>query len=67
MHLSKVTDNQSAAGQRGPLGARDPWHSAIVPPPKDGPASIASPLIFRTSRPCSIESPSVLHLCLQFT
>ena len=28
---------QSAAGERGPSEARGPWHSAIVPPTKDGP------------------------------
>jgi len=28
---------QSAAGARGPLETRGPWHSAIVPPTKDGP------------------------------
>ena len=33
---------QSAAGVRGPLEARGPWHSAIVPPTKDGPENLAS-------------------------
>ena len=28
---------QSAAAARGPLKARGPWHSAVVPPAKDGP------------------------------
>jgi len=28
---------QSAAVAWGPLEARGPWHSAIVPPTKDGP------------------------------
>jgi len=25
---------------RGPFGARGPWHSAKVPPPKDGPTDV---------------------------
>ena len=35
-------NQQSAAGARGPLEARGPWYSAIVPPTKDGPACILS-------------------------